>query len=147
MVRRQWSHYIRLQDFQNMVPLGSMSHLLLYCMGYKDNNVGSRSSYDSSSSFGNLLFYSFAGDPFLSWCWYYYHCFSIFWGTVSYVVIFYFSSFHRQFPWQKILDLQNLHHQMVDSSALRMLSLNNLQGRWRNQTFSFQYWYTFHIKF
>ena len=88
----------------------------------------SRSSYDSSSSFGNLLFYSFAGNPFWSCCWYYYYCFSIFLGTVSYVALFYFSLFHHQFSWQKILDLQNLHHQMVDSSALRMLSLEQPTG-------------------
>ena len=88
----------------------------------------SRSNYDSSSSSGSLLFYSFAGNPFWSCCSYYCNCFSIFLSTVSYVALFSFSLFHHQFSWQKILDLQDLHHQMSDSSVLRMLPMEQHTG-------------------
>ena len=58
-------------------------------------------------------------------CWYYYYCFS----NNNIVALFYFSFFHHhQFSWRKILGLQNSHRQMVDSSTLRMLSLEQLTG-------------------
>ena len=98
--------------------------------------MGSRSSYDSSSSFGNFLFCSFVGDLYWSCCWYYYYCFSIFLGTDSYSILAYSII--------KFLDKRFwIFRICIIKWSIRVpwqcYHWSNLEDGWRNQIFSFQY--------